>query len=385
MAYARNSPRPNRQADLESATGRPIAAVLAGGTSVFVKNNPLADANSDGEVAAASHGLVPFKTSPLAAQPCGFADASCVPYFLSNGVTKGSFTMDVEKRRLQSMHSQVKTAARLAEQQIGRKGVENGLEFHPVLLTLTYGQKVAWAPHHISSFIERMRKYFARRGFHKLLYVWVAELQRRGMIHYHVCVWWPTELNAPPANLRNRPKRLQGRGLPKVDDLGWWPHGMANRVWAIAPSAYMSKYMSKSDSKQSLPKGARMYGSGGLRGQQLAELRWWKLPKWHRDQIPWSEAQKAPYANWRRGTVQSPYRCIGIGYGGPVMALRSEIDADPDMQRRALEYEQWQRDRRDHGRAGPVVDFSCDGDVEYLFVRNRDRRSATLPLQPAAL
>jgi Protein of unknown function (DUF3296). len=35
-----------------------------------------------------------------------------------------------------------------------------------------------------------------RRG-HKLPYVWVAELQKRGALHYHVLLWLPRGLTLP--------------------------------------------------------------------------------------------------------------------------------------------------------------------------------------------
>jgi hypothetical protein len=81
-------------------------------------------------------------------------------------------------------------------------------------------------------------------------YVWVAELQKRGALHYHVAIWLP--------------KRVQ---LPKFDKQGWWPHGSTQRLIAKNAVGYLMKYLSKISPFHKFPKGVRIHGFGGLTQQ----------------------------------------------------------------------------------------------------------------------
>lgn len=119
------------------------------------------------------------------------------------------------------------------------------------LVTLTYkGDNRDWKPEHVSTYIKCVKRWYKRRtGVSGLRYAWVAELQKRGVIHYHCVFWLP-----------------KGLTMPKADKQGWWPHGMSNTIKATAPVAYLMKYVSKVDSKNvgSFPHGARIFGLGGI-------------------------------------------------------------------------------------------------------------------------
>ena len=67
------------------------------------------------------------------------------------------------------------------------------------MLTLTYaGDNRDWKPHHISRYLDDLRKWhYAATGSKKCRYAWVAELQQRGVIHYHVIVWLEHGLTPP--------------------------------------------------------------------------------------------------------------------------------------------------------------------------------------------
>lgn len=115
---------------------------------------------------------------------------------------------------------------------------------------------------------DHLRKWANRRGF-KLRYLWVMETQTRksgdqigqSAPHYHLVVWLPF-----------------GEELPHLDSQGWWPHGLTNAVKAVAPVRYVMKYASKFDSTGSFPKGARIYGIGGLTPDQRHMRRWVNWP-----------------------------------------------------------------------------------------------------------
>jgi hypothetical protein len=128
------------------------------------------------------------------------------------------------------------------------------------MVTLTYARCGEWRPNHVQTALKRYRDWCARRRV-ECRYVWVAELQKRGAVHYHVAVWLPV-----------------GMRPPKFDVQGWWPHGMTNRVVARHAVAYLMKYLSKGSGAMQLPDGARGYGVGGLDHAQRRARRWLRLP-----------------------------------------------------------------------------------------------------------
>lgn len=136
------------------------------------------------------------------------------------------------------------------------------------MVTLTYADATAWRPSHVRDALRHLRQWAHRQGF-KLRYLWVMETQDRksghqiGMDapHYHLVVWVPG-----------------GVDLPCMDSMGWWPHGMTNTVRAVAPVRYVMKYASKFDSEGKFPKGARVYGIGGLEQDHRHMRRWINWP-----------------------------------------------------------------------------------------------------------
>lgn len=107
------------------------------------------------------------------------------------------------------------------------------------MITLTYAGVDDWSPLHISQFRMALRKMYKK----KLLgYAWVAELQERGAVHYHVMVY------------------LKGvKSLPHFDDIGLWPHGMT-RVDRARTPFYIITYAGKANQKTGkFPKGLRMF------------------------------------------------------------------------------------------------------------------------------
>lgn len=169
--------------------------------------------------------------------------------------------VDPRETRLNRLRRSTITAARLHQEAVTQGGFRGRWAF----LTLTYREVGDWSPKHVSELLGHVRKWFTRRLV-RCGYVWVAELQKRGAMHYHLLIWLP-----------------KGLTLPKPDKQGWWPHGWTKIEWARNPVGYMAKYASKGDSGANFPKGARLYGSGGLTGGYLLESRYWKRPCWLRE------------------------------------------------------------------------------------------------------
>lgn len=162
--------------------------------------------------------------------------------------------------RVARMQRSVIEAAKYIEAE-GRRG---GFRLKAAMVTLTYADAAGWVGKDIREFLQRVRVWLARRG-HQLRYVWVAELQERGAVHYHVLLFLPVGLT-----------------LPKPDKRGWWKHGSTRIEWAQRALAYLVKYTSKGEGKQSFPKGLRLCGSGGLTPASRAARAFSMLPAWLR-------------------------------------------------------------------------------------------------------
>lgn len=200
------------------------------------------------------------------------------------------------------MRRRILTGARLHVAQLAR--------YRPAMLTLTYRGGVAWEARHVSDLLRHLRQWCARRGA-AFRYTWVAEIQEQRKrnepdfhcVHYHILLWLPPALS-----------------LPKPDKQGWWPHGLTKIERVRHAVGYIAKYVSKGDDHAPLPKGARMYGVGGLEGEALAEWRHWALPKWLRDQVePSARVRRRRGGGWLdRDTGEcyaSPWRVLFRGGG----------------------------------------------------------------------
>lgn len=189
-------------------------------------------------------------------------------------IASGASLVDAVQYRLKKMKSAVITSARLIQNQDNR-----GFRYRPAFITLTYNTSdYQWNRRDISGFITHCRNY-ARRHWplHKFQYTWVAELQDRGAVHYHVIIWLP--------HLSGKKKACR---LPKPDQQGWWYKGMSEIKWARNAVGYIAKYASKGGhdaSGNTFPKGTRLYGNGGLTDQSRKEYRFWRLPSYLRDAI----------------------------------------------------------------------------------------------------
>lgn len=193
------------------------------------------------------------------------------------------------------MQSTVLTRARLLQNanDIGR--------FRAAFVTLTYREVDQWEPKHITGFLKNLRDWARRQGLPSLRYLWVAELQKRGAVHYHVMVWLP--------------KRLS---MPKPDKRGWWKHGLSQVKWARKPVGYIAKYASKQESKNeqghSFPKGCRLHGAGGICSTDRIAVRWWQLPGYIRDAVfPADDVCRAPGGGFvSRVTGEIWSSCFGL-------------------------------------------------------------------------
>lgn len=193
-------------------------------------------------------GLVSVSTS----QPLGFPaipEGMSVPIWWAENV----IAIDRQMARVTRLRKGVGVAAKALHNAAGHRAQK-------IMTTLTYkGDNRNWDAKHISAYINCVKKWYARLTTKKLMYVWVAELQERGVIHYH-CVFWLD----------------RGVTMPKADKRGWWPHGMTKTEKAEKPIGYLMSYLSKIETKNvsEFPHGARIYGIGGLDKSARDCKRW---------------------------------------------------------------------------------------------------------------
>ncbi len=197
------------------------------------------------------------------------------------------------------------------------------------MVTLTYAALDGWSPRDLSECLKRVRHWLGRRGI-KFRYVWTAELQERGAVHYHVLAWLPQGKDRPPF----------------WDDMGWWPHGSSNAEWARNAVGYMVKYVSKITSKMRLPCGARMHGSGGFSPAERQSMSYHGKPAWVRElsYIGQRITRRRGggivqhFACGLRRVISSPWVLVARGSRHLVIARRS---AGLPAIRQALEAYQW--------------------------------------------
>jgi hypothetical protein len=141
----------------------------------------------------------------------------------------------------------------------------------PWFVTLTYVGVSDWRPEHIAEAIKRFRNWCRSKRV-ECRYTWVAELQRRGAVHYHLLAWLPVGVHMPHWD-RPSPKR-GGIRAP------FWPHGMTETEVARSGVGYLMKYLSKLGELTRFPKGLRLYGIGGLTQDGRSVRSWYNLPQW---------------------------------------------------------------------------------------------------------
>ena len=99
-----------------------------------------------------------------------------------------------KEAKLKRMRDGVFLGCRLAEAELHRPGFRAPEAW---MLTLTYEHADAWEPRHVSTTVDRLRKW-ARRSGYPVAGVWCAEMQDKRYrvrgelaIHYHIVIWLP--------------------------------------------------------------------------------------------------------------------------------------------------------------------------------------------------
>lgn len=192
---------------------------------------------------------------------------------------------------------------------------ESGVPYWCAFVTLTYARQGGWSARHVTQFNKRMRDHLRRRGV-ACPYVWCAELQKRGAVHFHQLVFLPT-----------------GMMLPKPDRIGWWEHGMSKIERARNAVGYVAKYAGKVVEVGEFPRGLRLTGAGGLTDHSREHARYCRLPTYVRNAWPMgTRIERLPGGGWVNldtgEVVVSDWKFVGRRPGGLITLRRGVRPAD---------------------------------------------------------
>lgn len=162
----------------------------------------------------------------------------------------GGFTFDPQSTRFKRLRRRLTVACNGIQEWCDMQSRFMGrAAYRALFITLTYAKNTRGSPNDIKGMLKCLREWL-RRGHHPMVpYAWVAELQGRGALHYHLMVWLPHRMY-----------------LPTLDKCGWWKHGATKVETARSSVGYMVKYAGKFETKDGkrLRRGTRLYGTGGL-------------------------------------------------------------------------------------------------------------------------
>lgn len=220
---------------------------------------------------------------------------------LRNKYTGELITVEKREARLAKMRRRVFAWADTL------KGYLNNIQdYRKVMITLTYAGVDDWKPNDIRDYMKALKR---KLGRDLIACAWVAELQKRGAVHYHVILVCK-----------------KGTLIPKPDDSGMWKHGLS-RIETAKTVFYLCSYLKKEYQKEGeFPKGMRMY-SVWIAKWAVEEIAHWRmrissLPSWFAKKV--IEFDKYRGKKWERregggftfaGNIyRSPYIYYGLAF-----------------------------------------------------------------------
>jgi len=171
---------------------------------------------------------------------------------LTNG--KGGYlVMDTMRLRLQNMRRRI-----FAWSKVIAIFIAQG-RYKMTMYGLTYDTKGTlvkaseWEPNDIREFIIRLK---ARMGGRLIAYAWVAEKQKRGVIHYHVVIVHQGRAPMPDRAYRSKNSRGQERYFKRL-----WEKGNSHSDFDVRSPYYLASYVGKEYQKdfETFPKYAHAW------------------------------------------------------------------------------------------------------------------------------
>jgi len=173
-----------------------------------------------------------------------------------------------------------------------QKRYAKNAKLRAVALTLTFARDAAFSSRHISDLLALVRQALKRRGY-TLPYTWV--LERGSRLHYHLVLWLPRDFDFNKEKLEK-----------------WWPWGVTHIQSCRRVQAW-GHYMAKFECMEVMPKGAHVFGIGGLDELGKAAVQRAALPRWMQTLLPvGTRVRRFAGGGWtdtETGEVhRSPYR-----------------------------------------------------------------------------
>jgi len=220
---------------------------------------------------------------------------------IRNRITGEYIYIDKEASRISRMQRRVHAWSNAIDGAVSGSG-----EYRMVMQTLTYKELGQWKPGHIGEYIRKMRRFM---GDSLGAYAWVAELQSRGAVHYHVLLIIK-----------------KSAYVPFADRAGWWLHGSSGTDNARSVY-YIVKYTGKEHQKKgTFPKGMRMFAVW-LAKNIVDDVKRWlfklsSVPAWLRDRIHETKeyfqqvVKRRDDGKWVVGdqVISSPFTFVGVDY-----------------------------------------------------------------------
>lgn len=190
---------------------------------------------------------------------------------------------------------------------------KTGKEIGPrlVMITLSYGDadtkykmSEGWEPNHIREYMLQLRKQLKDKLW---AYGWVAEMQERQSLHYHIMVYVAPGTYIPTPD------------MPMKDGKKMWPHGHSKIETAERGPWYLIEYVGKEKQKEGLPAGARMFavwiGKKQATAEELMDFRLSSAPPYLQKEIRayYAKAQVSAAVKWARVTGGGwVIKCLGV-------------------------------------------------------------------------
>ena len=178
-----------------------------------------------------------------------------------NKITGEKFNVDSRMVRIRRCQKRVHAWAGALDEIIKQVGVN----YRMMMVRLSYAPGYDWKPLHISHLITKIHYELCSS---LIAYAWVAELQERGAVHYHLLMIVK-----------------RGTDIPYFDDAAWWIYGSTHHSTARSPF-YIVSYTAKENYQKfgTFPKGLRMFAiwiaPGLISSSARRLLRLTSLPNW---------------------------------------------------------------------------------------------------------
>lgn len=197
----------------------------------------------------------------------------------SSTSTTLNFTSN-EFTRISRLSRSVKVAAHC----IGEALQKGGFRYRAALITATYAPGQEWHARDITQLTNNYQTWAKRKGF-TLPIVWVAELTKAGVVHYHLMLWVPRGVTPP----------FGDKGIKKR----WWSKGLTNSQWSFSPVGYLAKYASKGTTNgHQFPKGCRLHGRAGISAKVSRAIVYKLAPLWLKELVPEAHGVERVTRQW---------------------------------------------------------------------------------------